>query len=845
MIGKAPNTGIVPRVTEEMFERIKKTTSDTKRYEVTYSMLEIYNERVRDLLVPEDNAPKEGLKVRERTTGECYAEGQKDMPVNSYSQIEKLMDYGNKNKTIGATKMNKESSRSHTVITIKFKQIELFNGKQSIRSPVINLVDLAGSEKVAQTGATGSRMKEGIAINQSLSTLGLCIKILSEKSSGKARNEVVPFRNSVLTRLLQNALGGNSKTIMVCALSPASSNYEETLNTLRYAERAKKIECKATIIESAQDKLIRELKNEIERLKKQLGGQGGSSDDLERLKAELSNSQNAMTEMQKSWEERIKDAEKKKAETDSSIALAGASIDLTKPHIINVNEDPLLSGKIAYNITAPVLVGKKTGKPVPQIVLGSIAIKANHASFENKKGVVTLIPASPDCCENIFVNGKKISEEVKLNHRDRIIFGTNSAFLFNDPAKAESQEEPEIDFEMIMQEKFEQSEKKIVDNLEKDTKNKEETNLEEKITEAKEEGDEEKVKEYKAKLTKVTKAKLGGETTDNLSIERRLLEDKLSKILPLIKEANLYAKELDRDIKFDVKLIKELPDWIGKALSSDLQKAKTVVQVLVNNRENNSHYIWSEDKLFERMECIREIGNNYLDTGEIPEWDPETDPFLDDPEPELIGQGYLHMKCLAHLFDNHVTMRLLNSNARIAGELSAGFTPTDSTGKGEPEEPPEDPSELEGKPIYFYLKIDELTLNNKYRDVFCEYKLPYPTQVFTTQKTSETATKHELNYKHFHSYDSADKELIDFLSESAISIKAYGYPMKPEKPVKKKSHNETKKSNVKDIDKIGSKDKTKKIMKDDKKEEGDGDEVSSSRFEHVVVTSQSDCTLSL
>lgn len=132
---------------------------------------------------------------------------------------------------------------------------------------VINLVDLAGSEKSGQTGAEGQRLKEGCAINQSLTNLGTCISVLADKATGKGKNAIVPYRNSSLTRILQNALGGNSKTIMICAISPASMNFEESLSTLRYADRAKKIQNKAVINESPQDKLIRELKAENEKLK--------------------------------------------------------------------------------------------------------------------------------------------------------------------------------------------------------------------------------------------------------------------------------------------------------------------------------------------------------------------------------------------------------------------------------------------------------------------------------------------------------------------------------------------------------------------------------------------------
>jgi len=135
---------------------------------------------------------------------------------------------------------------------------------------VINLVDLAGSEKAGQTKAEGQRLKEGCAINKSLTVLGTCISVLADKATGKAKNQVVPYRDSALTRILQNALGGNSKTIMICAVSPAALNYEESLGTLRYADRAKKIVNKAVVNESASDKIIRELRSENENLKKLL-----------------------------------------------------------------------------------------------------------------------------------------------------------------------------------------------------------------------------------------------------------------------------------------------------------------------------------------------------------------------------------------------------------------------------------------------------------------------------------------------------------------------------------------------------------------------------------------------
>merc|ERR1711959_587289 len=164
--------------------------------------------------------------------------------------------------------MNATSSRAHTVVTIEFKQIEDVGAGKSVKLAMVNLVDLAGSEKAGQTGASGDRLKEGAAINKSLSALGNVIEKLAEKAGDtKGKKIIIPYRDSKLTRLLQNALGGSSKTIMICALSPASSNYEETLSTLRYADRAKKIKNTVKVNEDPQAKLLRELKEENEKLR--------------------------------------------------------------------------------------------------------------------------------------------------------------------------------------------------------------------------------------------------------------------------------------------------------------------------------------------------------------------------------------------------------------------------------------------------------------------------------------------------------------------------------------------------------------------------------------------------
>ncbi|KAL4221956.1 hypothetical protein ACF0H5_018007 [Mactra antiquata] len=289
MVGYGANKGIVPIFCDEIFKGIeekRKTAGKDEDYQVSLSMLEIYNEQVRDLLNAKSMTIKGGLKVRQHPSKGFYVENLTASSVNSYKEIDGRINDGTRNRTVAATNMNATSSRAHTIVAITFTQKQPNETGQSMtRTSTVNLVDLAGSERADSTGATGDRLKEGSAINQSLSSLGNVIKALADQSMGK-KKVVVPYRDSTLTRLLQNALGGNSKTIMIAALSPADINYEETLSTLRFADRAKAIKTTATINESPTDKLIRELREENARLMEMLktGGvvmapAGGSASD--------------------------------------------------------------------------------------------------------------------------------------------------------------------------------------------------------------------------------------------------------------------------------------------------------------------------------------------------------------------------------------------------------------------------------------------------------------------------------------------------------------------------------------------------------------------------------------
>ncbi|XP_038147165.1 kinesin-like protein KIF17 [Cyprinodon tularosa] len=265
----AAQRGVIPRAFEHIFESIQ--CAESTKFLVRGSYLEIYNEDIRDLL---GSNTKQRLELKEHPERGVYVRDLTTHTLHSVGECERIMEQGWRNRAVGCTLMNKDSSRSHSIFTI---HLEICNtdaaGKDHIRAGKLNLVDLAGSERQSKTGATGERLREATKINLSLSALGNVISALVY-----GRSKYIPYRDSKLTRLLQDSLGGNTRTLMIACLSPADNNYEESLSTLRYANRAKSIQNRPQINEDPKDALLREYQEEIKKLRALISGQLGTSD---------------------------------------------------------------------------------------------------------------------------------------------------------------------------------------------------------------------------------------------------------------------------------------------------------------------------------------------------------------------------------------------------------------------------------------------------------------------------------------------------------------------------------------------------------------------------------------
>ncbi|KAJ5404360.1 hypothetical protein N7509_004231 [Penicillium cosmopolitanum] len=454
MMGYGKEYGVIPRICQSMFLRIGDMMQADKHLNCTIevSYLEIYNERVRDLLNPSN---KGNLKVREHPSTGPYVEDLAKLVVRSFEEIENLMDEGNKARTVAATNMNETSSRSHAVFTLTLSQ-KRHDAETSLdteKVSKISLVDLAGSERANSTGATGARLKEGAEINRSLSTLGRVIAALADVSSGKLKKaSMVPYRDSILTWLLKDSLGGNSMTSMIAAISPADINFDETL----------KIKNHAVVNEDPNARMIRELKEELAQLRSKLGGgvpgaAGGApgaiaaesyppDTPLEQQmvsihqtdgsvtkvsKAEiveqLNQSEKLYKDLNQTWEEKLQKTEEIHKEREAALEELG----------INITKGFIGLKCLVYNIKpGSTTVGHMDQGTNVDIRLNGSKILQQHCTFENADNVVTIVPTEGAA---VMVNGLRIDKPSRLKSGHRIILGDFHIFRFNHPQEARAE----------------------------------------------------------------------------------------------------------------------------------------------------------------------------------------------------------------------------------------------------------------------------------------------------------------------------------------------------------------------------------------------------------------------
>ncbi|XP_069119081.1 uncharacterized protein [Argopecten irradians] len=474
MMGRQEDAGLIPRICEGLFSHVDNfVDQDNLSFHVKISYLEIYNERVRDLLRPSllKKNEKYTLKVREHPKEGPYIQDLSTHFINDNQQIQAILERGNEYRTTASTYMHDHSSRSHAIVTIEFTQAKIEDDLPHEIVSKLHLVDLAGSERADPNYWSGykGRLREGSNINKSLVTLGNVIKALAERSllscssdnlgasvasiqsspggdSAKKRLPYIPYRDSVLTWLLKDSLGGNSKTIMISTITPASMYYNETLSTLRYAQRAKSIINKPKVNEDPNVSLIRDLRREIERLREMLAStrmansrsslneivflmppnfqkmhdidmdseQGDSflqlPDSNSVLAEKLQENENMVDKLTQTWIDKWREAHEAIRDSDLSIrGLKGKSnsmgvlIESQLPHLVGMDDDILSTGVTIYYLKdGKTLLGREDADREQDIVLSGPSVQREHCFIKNTLGNVIL---HPNRRANCAING--------------------------------------------------------------------------------------------------------------------------------------------------------------------------------------------------------------------------------------------------------------------------------------------------------------------------------------------------------------------------------------------------------------------------------------------------------
>ncbi|XP_071948692.1 kinesin-like protein KIF14 [Antedon mediterranea] len=443
IMGYGKERGIVPQFTEDLYARIENPEEEHVSYNIEISFFEIYNEKIHDLLATASDKGRKSLRVREHPTLGPYVEGLSIYVAKSFADICGWIELGNKQRATASTGMNDKSSRSHSVFTIIMTKtkIENLEGDDLVHRVTsrINLIDLAGSERCSSAVTTGDRLKEGASINKSLLTLGKVITNLCDKSMNKKMKTFVPYRESVLTWMLKDSLGGNAKTAMIATISPSSIHIEETLSTLRYAKQARSIINAAKVNEDPNARLIRELRAEVDNLRRCRKGCTTSDsayhqslEEIKFLKEQLNESEQRMTDATRAWETKLQQSEKSREKQSRGLEKSGISlkVDNKLPNLVNLNEDPQLSEVLLYLLKeGQSTVGQHRKSSTSDIQLQGALVASMHCIFNNVDNIVSV---SSMADADTYLNGSLVTSPTVLHHGDRIVIGDHY-FRFNHP----------------------------------------------------------------------------------------------------------------------------------------------------------------------------------------------------------------------------------------------------------------------------------------------------------------------------------------------------------------------------------------------------------------------------
>uniref|UniRef100_A0A8C2H164 Kinesin family member 13Bb n=1 Tax=Cyprinus carpio TaxID=7962 RepID=A0A8C2H164_CYPCA len=830
MMGAAEQPGLIPRLCSSLFQRTVQEQREGESFTVEVSYMEIYNEKVRDLLEPKGS--RQALRVREHKVLGPYVDGLSRLAVTSYKDIESLMSEGNKSRTVAATNMNEESSRSHAVFNIILTHTlrDLKTGTSGEKVSKLSLVDLAGSERADKTGAGGERLKEGSNINRSLTTLGLVISALAEQGAGRNKSKFVPYRDSVLTWLLKDSLGGNSRTAMVATVSPAADNYDETLSTLRYADRAKSIVNHAVVNEDPNARIIRELREEVEKLRSQLTE--AESMKAPELKERLEESEKLIQEMTVSWEEKLRKTEEIALERQKQLESLGISLQSSgirviddKCFLVNLNADPALSELLLYYLKEHTRVGSADSQ---DIQLCGLAIQPEHCVIDLK--LETGITLTPKRNARTCVNGAVVSSPIQLHHGDRILWGNNHFFrsarhiyTWSVTKAGLHAEHLDVDVDRLSHASsdnsfsFESAQtevmmkalgnneplQSVLHSLERRHEEEKRSALErqrlmyeQELQQLRRRLSTELQTQHQRSSEQLSASLLSSQSALRQSSDERevlmnrslrKLKEQIVKANLLVQEAGFIAEELNKKTEYKVTL--QIPAAnLNANRKRDTVLSEPAVEV---RRTSKGKQIWSMEKMENRLLDMRELYQEWKDYDEddpaMRSYFKRADPFFDEQENHsLIGVANIFLSCLLYDVKLQYAVPIINQKGEVAGRLHveverlSGELEERETGGSEisPD------GEMQERKLTCMIKVLQATglpqhLSNF---VFCQYHFwEQQEPVFIAPEVGLTApsSREPQSLVMFDNCKTLEvavtEDFVEFVMEGAVAVEVYGH----------------------------------------------------------------------